>query len=572
MIRRALEDVFGLAVAMAALAVSGCSTTNGPSELPDGGADGNEARDARIPEDAGGDAKDSGAHGPVLVALDVSGHSGAPHVELSPRFSSGVHDYYVRCAAGANALNVSMTASAGSNSSLTKPVSSPSLPMQTVSVSVRENQAIVAVASDERATTEYWVRCLPPDFPPFQWVEHRDAGTPPGGYYLVGNLQTPRGGAYAIVLDGNGVPVWYYSVPTTKGVFDVASLVKGTISFTPWTFHASPYEIHQLDPWTTTNVSAPSQDEHELRVLANGDYLLIASPLLSGVDLTGLSVPLPDGGVLAMGPNGYIQNCEIDEVNPEGSVVWQWIATDHLDPAKDSTWPQETAAALTAPDGGVVVDAFHCNSIEVDPTNGNLLISARHMDSIFYIEKSTGQILWKMGGATYTKDDATYVPVVDPFHTQHDARFQPNWTPRCSGGSGQISLFDDETTSTQPARAVVYDVSIGPGDGGAATDCGVPADASPPSDAGVTRARVAWQYKGEVPSASMGSFRVSSDGSRVVGWGMGGTPNLVFTEVDLAGKPLVDLYFTDSSGSYRAIKVPLSAFEKSALRNTAGLP
>jgi hypothetical protein len=70
----------------------------------------------------------------------------------------------------------------------------------------------------------------------------------------------------------------------------------------------------------------------------------------------------------------------------------------------------------------------------------------------------------------------------------------------------------------------------------------------------------------------MGSFRVSSVGSRVVGWGIGGTPNLVFTEVDLAGMPLVDLYFSDSSGSYRAIKVPLSTFDRSALRNTVGLP
>jgi len=64
---------------------------------------------------------------------------------------------------------------------------------------------------------------------------HHDTGTPPEGYYLVGNLQTPPMGAYAMVLDGNGVPVWYYSVPTTNGVFDVASLTKGTVSFTPWT-------------------------------------------------------------------------------------------------------------------------------------------------------------------------------------------------------------------------------------------------------------------------------------------------------------------------------------------------
>jgi hypothetical protein len=43
-------------------------------------------------------------------------------------------------------------------------------------------------------------------------------------------------------------------------------------------------------------------------------------------------------------------------------------------------------------------DPFHCNSIDVEPATGNLLVSGRHMDSIFYIERSTGKILWKMGG------------------------------------------------------------------------------------------------------------------------------------------------------------------------------
>jgi arylsulfotransferase ASST len=508
--------------------------------------------------DAGEGARDATTGGaPILTSLAVSGSDA---IELVPRFSSDVHDYYVRCAAGTNALIVSMTAEPGSSSSLTQPTSSPSLPTQTISVSVKENEAIVAIASNEAAKTEYWVRCLPHDFPSLQWAEHSGAGAPPNGYYLVGNLQAPKRGAYAIVLDSEGVPIWYYSVPTANGVFDVASLANGEISFAPWTFHASPYEIHHLDPLTTSDVTVPSQDEHELRVLPNGDYLLIASPLLSGVDLTGLDVPLADGGVQALGPNGYIQNCEIQEVDPAGTVVWMWTATDHLDPAQDCTWPQSTVSALTAPDGGVVVDTFHCNSIEVDPTNDNLLVSARHMDSIFYVEKSTGRILWKMGGATYTKDDATYVPVADPFHRQHDARFQPSWTPTSSGGSGQISLFDDETGMSEPARAVVYDVSIAPADAG--------------SPGGSTGATVAWQYEGGVSSASMGSFRISPDGSRVVGWGLGGTPNLVFTEVDLAGTPLLDLYFADGGGggSYRAVKVPPTNFERSTLRKTAGLP
>jgi hypothetical protein len=60
------------------------------------------------------------------------------------------------------------------------------------------------------------------------------------------------------------------------------------------------------------------------------------------------------------------------------------------------------------------------------------------------------------------------------------------------------------------------------------------------------------------------------DGSRVIGWGLGPTPDLVFTEVDLQGDDLLDFYFTDDNSSYRAIKVPLTAFDVGVLRRTAG--
>jgi hypothetical protein len=39
-----------------------------------------------------------------------------------------------------------------------------------------------------------------------------------------------------------------------------------------------------------------------------------------------------------------------------------------------------------------VLDAFHCNSIHVDPANWNLLVSVRQMDSIFYVERSNGKV------------------------------------------------------------------------------------------------------------------------------------------------------------------------------------
>ena len=55
------------------------------------------------------------------------------------------------------------------------------------------------------------------------------------------------------------------------------------------------------------------------------------------------------------------------------------------------------APPVAAPDGGVLVDPFHCNSLDVDE-KGNFVVSARNMNSVFYIDKPTRKVVWKMGG------------------------------------------------------------------------------------------------------------------------------------------------------------------------------
>jgi hypothetical protein len=179
------------ALVSGAVACSGGGPSSGMAS--DGGSDGAppdvtvgdagtvDARDA-----GGGEADDASADTgvdggpPSLTTLGVSGEpspdASAP-LALVPAFSPDVHDYYVRCAAGTNVLTISMTASAGAMSLLVQPTTSPSLPDQTLSVSVSEGQAIVAAATDGAATVEYWVRCLPHDFPLLQWTPHPGAGT-----------------------------------------------------------------------------------------------------------------------------------------------------------------------------------------------------------------------------------------------------------------------------------------------------------------------------------------------------------------------------------------------------------
>jgi hypothetical protein len=328
------------------------------------------------------------------------------------------------------------------------------------------------------------------------------------------------------------------------------------------------FEIHKLNPLVTQDVtpSGTVLDGHELRVLANGHYIGLSDPIRTGVDLSGVEIFTVDGGHDLLGPDSAIRDCNIVEFDPKtGTVVWQWIGFEHLEPLEDTIIWELASLGITAPDGGPLVDPFHCNSVDVDPANGNLLVSSRDMDSIFYVERRTGAILWKMGGSRYTKDNATYVGVPDSFHRQHDARLQPGWSADCNGGTGQVSVFDDESYLPGPARGVVYDVVVGGGGGGTARcEGGVDAGAG-------GAATVAWQYKGGLTSLGLGSFRISADGSRVIGWGQG-APNLVFTEVDVHGAKLLDFEFTDGNSSYRAIKVPMGALDLNAMRNAVGLP
>lgn len=583
--RSAIFTLTAFALASGALA---CSSNSGLANNPtDGGVDamGEEVvvQDASVPFDAPSDANEAGndsARGaPSLTALSVTGaerDGEAPDatasIALVPSFAPDVYDYYVRCAAGTNALNVSMTASSGANSLLVQPTPSASLPSQTLPVSVTGNQAIVAAATDGTATTEYWVRCLPPDFPQIQMNLHPDAGAPPAGYYLVGNI-VPNPAAYAIVLNGNGVPVWYQRTANGQGAVDVDNIVSGTISYDPAAATTNVgFDLYELSAASVTTLAPAgyTPDEHELQVLPNGNYLVFSYPLTSGVDLTGLSIASVDGGSpVALGPNSIIQDCAIVEFQPSGTVVNTWLASNHFNAAQVSMLPLTGFGGVTAPDGGPVYDVFHCNSIDIDPTNGNLLVSAREMNSVFYVEWPGGTVLWKMGGANSSLDNAAYVSVADPFFYQHDARLQPGWSPTCNGGSGQVSLFDDESGEPGPARGVVYDVAVGGGDGGTnGCDGGASADGGP--DAG--QATVVWQYKGSTTTEATGSFRISADGSRVIGWGLGGVPGLAFTEVDINGNDLLDFHFTDFSETYRAIKVPLTAFDLSVLRSTAGGP
>jgi hypothetical protein len=444
-------------------------------------------------ESTTGDGNDGG--GAELLDITVT------PLTLSPRFSPSIHDYYVRCAAGDNLVTLQTLDGSG---------------LSSTTFHMLEDQEI-------EVGGQYWIRCLPHDFPTITVTFHPMAGSPTPGFYLVDS------GKYGIVLDTQGTPVWY---ARASNVLNVDSLAPNTISLMPnavgafGTSATGRYDMYALDSATTTTLMAVGSptDGHELRALPNGNHLLLTYPTEEGVDLTGLQT---------YGSEETMADCEVQELDPAGQLVWSWLASDHLDPRQESMQP-----LLQSVNGTSLVDVFHFNSIEVD-TQGNLLLSARHANAVYYVERPSGKVLWKLGGTAYNKDGAPHIEVVgDPqttFSLQHDARFVPN---------GHLTLFDDHGASPGVARGVEYML-----------------------DFEANTAKVAFQFQGTAQSEYEGSFRRYPDGESVVGWGYIPSDPRVVTEVNATGQDVLDIAF-GGQNSYRAIKVPLSALDIRLLRST----
>ena len=409
---------------------------------------------------------------------------------MTPAFSSDVHDYAVRCVAGANVFQVSFTDSSGTHA-----------------------ESVTLVPDEALVVDGYWVRCLPPDFPKITVAAHGAGPTP--GWFLT-NSDT-----YAIVLDERATPVWY-----ARGsmVVDADSQSQNVISLCPnasggfGTDPATRFDLHTLGGGARSvqAVTTPT-DAHELRVLGNGDAVLLTFPVV-----------LVDGGT-------RIGDCEIQRIDSQGKLVWSWDALAHVDVGKESVTQQ-----VTKVNGIDVLDVFHCNSIDLD-SSGNLLLSMRHTSAVYFIDGATGAIQWKLGGTSYVGDGGAHISVVNDsegtFSLQHDARLS---------ASG-VTMFDDHGGSAGVARGVEYAINLGN-----------------------KTATPIFQYLGTGQSLFQGSFRRQADGHSVIGWGHVAKDPRTFTEIDAQGSDVLDVTLT-ATIAYRAVKVPPGQLDVALLRATTAL-
>jgi hypothetical protein len=240
-------------------------------------------------------------------------------------------------------------------------------------------------------------------------------------------------------------------------------------------------------------------DLHEFLVTPQGDaYILAFSP-----------VSLPN---VVHKP---LLDCVVQEIDIKtGLVLFEWHALDHI-PLSYSDFSTHT--------GGYVYDPYHANSIGLD-SDGNLIVSMRNTSAVYKLNRSTGQIMWELGGkhSSFSMGGGTTTAF------QHDAVVQPD---------GTITIFDD---GAGPPKVHQYARGI---------------QVALDTHRMTARLVHSWPHSPQISTNFEGSVQQLSGGDVFIGWGQ----QPYFSEDNAAGREIFDAHFVEPSSSYRAYRFPWSA-------------
>ncbi len=400
-----------------------------------------------------------------------------------------------------------------------------------------DDDRLTTVSLRRGSTTQmYYFRCVPDGFPR---LEANRPGTPTPGWYLTLTGMT-GGGSFAVILDEYGGPVWYKRLD--RSGTDIERRSDGRIVWVPNLGSRYGVEpdagyraislygtlVDEYISYDEGGVEHPT-DHHDFVELPNGRYALISYPIVSGVDLTAL----PGNGWTA---NDTIADNVIQEFDANGNVVWSWTLSDHFG-YDEVPYPVRW-------DAGGPVDVWHMNALTAtDDGSGDYIVTARHLDAAFRVDRATDQIDWILGALPVSAPQLSGAPRLQILN---DPLGGPRRPHHAQLNGDVVTLFDNRTDMGQASRAVAYRI-----------------------DTVAETATLLWSVS--APSGQtafgLGSVDPAGDGSFVVGWGpvqpmiqeFDANRNLVFEVRQLPGGQI-----------YRVLKEPKAAWSASQLRAAAG--
>lgn len=302
---------------------------------------------------------------------------------------------------------------------------------------------VTVIDGDRRST--YRVRCLPADFPGWRFEAARPIAP---GLFAVSFRASRDARPWVIVFDHKGAPRWWYS-PDTRALW-AQVLRDGSVSWA-----RSFGDGYGLDPRMAHEVRSPAGrlirlartkgsiiDGHEYQELENGNVLVATYHPAGRVDLRRFGGPARASAVFA----------EVQEIDRDGRVVWRWNSRRHIGLEETGRWWRNVLSnAKDSASGAATFDPVHINSIEPRGPD-EIVISTRHTDAIYGISRSSGEVLWKLGG-TETADSLRIVgdPARTVFGGQHDARIAED---------GTLSVYDNGKDRPRRPRVASYRLDL----------------------------------------------------------------------------------------------------------------
>ena len=356
---------------------------------------------------------------------------------------------------------------------------------------------------------------LPADFPSWRFESLRPA---PPGLFVVTFSNPADERPWVIVFDDEGVPRWWYS-PDTRALWGQV-LGNGDLVWA-----RSFGDGYGLDPRMAHEVRSESGklvrlvrtagsivDGHEYRELPGGNVLL-DTYVPETADLRRFGGP----------KQAAIVSAEVQEVDPAGKVLWHWNSRGHIGLRETGRWWRSVLSNPRRRLQREIFDPVHINSIE-PRGSGEVVISTRHTDAVYGIQRSTGEIRWKLGGTPTGKSlRVSGDPATKLLGGQHDARIDRR---------GRLTIFDNGKDRPRRPRVVFYRLDL--------------------------EQRKAL-YRGQLNDPQVrrshccGSARETSDGGWLVSWG----DNPLVTRFDREGK--IDFRLHLPASTFRAVPVPEGA-------------
>ncbi|HEX8075163.1 MAG TPA: arylsulfotransferase family protein [Thermoleophilaceae bacterium] len=355
------------------------------------------------------------------------------------------------------------------------------------------------------------LRSRPDLRPPAVRIERRTPGAAPGSIFLA-----PKSGpnqAGPMIVDGDGRLVWFHPLPPHVLAYNFGvQRYRGQRVLTWWEGRVahgrgrgqgivadSSYRVLARVRAT----GGQQADLHEFQLTRRGTAFVTAfHPVRRSLAAIG-------GPARATVLESVIQEIDVRS----GRLVFEWRSLDHVGLGESY---KELPKRRGAP-----YDYFHLNSIH-EERDGSLLISARHTNAIYEVDRRSGGVRWRIGG----KRSDYRMGRGARFVAQHDARRMPD---------GTISLFDN----------------------------GAPPDAGRESRVLVLRIDQAGRsvrlvrsstHDEPVYSNSQGNAQPLPGGNLFASWG-GRSP--FFSELGRDGRPVLEARFASSrTATYRAYRFP----------------